>query len=439
MKILFVSPDIEEKARGINFILKSLVKAAEAEGHEVGLLVGYPDGQAFEKSAQINNKVEHIYLQHYLREGRSSFRYIIPGGYSRRNIAKTILRTDFFKTKEVKVNTDYLSGSSGLEKQLNFFIRSPFFYQFLVRNYVRTSRMLIKRLVKKHKIDLVICASPTVIRSSDVGSAKLAHFVHDVMPFELIEAPPDNDTPNRYAHQFYSSVTNSDLLMANSEDTAGKIKEVNPEANVHVLYGTASSPPKDVPQTSILQNMDLRSKRYLLFTSTLEKRKNIENLLDGYSMIASKINMPLVLVGGPGYGFEDIEAKFRSLSPEVRNNVRFTGYVSEADKYTLFKNAMMFVFPSVYEGIGLVIFEAMLNDLPVITSNRGALPEAGGDAAFYVEDPYNPKEIADAIVKVANDAKLREDMVAKGHKVVSKFTLEKFEARFNKALESIGK
>ncbi len=437
MRILFISPEIEEKSRGIGVILKSLIASAKADGHEVGLLVGYPDGDVFDKTESIEAKIEHLHLQHYLKEGRSSFRYILPGGYSKRNILKEALKFSVFRTKKTDINPEYLSGNPGMLNNIDFAVRSPFIYQFMVRNHSHFTRFMVKKVARKYDVDLVISAAPTILRSKDVGKTKLAHFVHDVMPIELVEAPPDNNTPNKYAKQFFTTATKSDLLMTNSEDTARKVTEINPSANVHVLYGTASSKSDDVPGSSILENKNLKPQKYLLFASTLEKRKNVENLFEAYALVAEQIHMPLVLVGAKGYGFDDIVEKYHSLPDHVKDNIIFTGYIPEADKYALFENAFAFVFPSIYEGIGLVIFEAMLSNIPVITSSRGALPEAGGNAALYVDDPYDPAEIADKILELYKSPKLRREMVKKGQKVVKKFTAEKFEERFSKAIKSL--
>lgn len=437
MRILFVSPDIEEKARGINMILKSLMRSAHDSGHEVGLLVGYPHGNTFDKDESIKTRIQHLHIQHYLREGRKSFRYILPGGYRKRNILKALMNFSIFRLEHFKIEQDRLSADAGFLKMVDFAVQSPFFYQFLVRNIDRMPRMLLKKICRRYKIDLVVVASPSTLRSKDCGKGKIAHFVHDVMPLELIETPPDNDTPNRYGKQIYVTASQSDLILVNSNDTKSKVLEINPDANCHVLYGTASSKKEEVVGSSILESRNLTPGKYLVFASTLEKRKNLNNLMEAFSLVADEIDMQLVIIGGPGYGFEDIYEHYEALPSDVRERIIFTGYVSEADKYALLNNASAFVFPSIYEGIGLVIFEAMQSGIPVLTSNKGALPEAGGDAVLYVENPYDPEEIAEKIKTIVSDKKLREKLVGNGFKQVKKFTPEKFSQRFNKALETI--
>lgn len=436
MRILFISPDIEEKARGINMILKSLIDSAKNNGHEVGMIVGYPNGSAFAKSEIISEKLEHLQAQHYIREGKDSFKYINNAGINRKAILKAALNLSVFKPKTIHINQTYLSGHKGMLNNIDFLVRSPYFYQFLVFGNRFIAQSLIKRIVKRNKVDLIIFASPSTISTRGLP-CKVAHFVHDTMPIEIVETPPDNNTPARYARQFYSTCVSSDVIFTNSKDTASKVLEVNPDANVHVLYGTASSRKEEVETSNILESKGLKPQKYLLFTSTVEKRKNVSNLLSAYTIIAEKINMPLIIVGGRGYGFDEIYSQYEGMSEKLRKKIMFLGYVSEADKYALYNNAFAFVFPSVYEGIGLMLIEAMQAGLPVITSRRGALPEAGGDAALYVKNPYDPSEIANAIMTLYNDPALVKSMIEKGYKQQKNFTYEKFAARFAKAIATI--
>lgn len=436
MKILFVSPAIEEKSRGIGAIFRSLIESTKQDGHEVYLVMGYPDGGDFSESEVIADKLEHLHAQHYLQDGRDSFTYILRKGFGRRSILESILNLSAFRSKTIKVNPEYLSGPKTILNNTDYIVRSPYFFLLLVFARSILTRKILNRMVRKNDIDLVIVSSPSVV-SNKKTPAKVAHFVHDTMPFELVEAPPDNDTPNRYAKQFYSTCVNSDLILTNSEDTESKVLEINKDANTHVLYGTASSRREDVEPGTIMSRKKLERKKFLLFTSTIEKRKNVSSLLEAYAKIHDEIDMPLVLVGAQGYGYDDIINKYKSLSKEVQRKIKFAGYVTEADKFQLFDNAFAFVFPSVYEGMGLMLIEAMQAGVPVITSSRGALPEAGGNAALYIEDPYDTDEIANAILKLKNDPTLVAKLVKLGEKQKNKFTFEKFASRFSKALKSI--
>ena len=159
--------------------------------------------------------------------------------------------------------------------------------------------------------------------------------------------------------------------------------------------------------------------------------------MEAYSMIAENLNMPLVIVGGPGYGIEEISAKYHSLPQNIRKQIIFTGFVTEQDKFTLLKNANALVFPSFYEGLGLPVIEAMACGIPVLTSQKGALVEAGGEAALYVDNPYNVSEISSKLVEIATNTALREKMVTLGYKQAEKFTQGAFNVRMKKVISEL--
>lgn len=439
MKILFVTPEFEEKGRGIGFILKSMITAAKAGGHEVGILAGYPNA-SFKKSQLLDEKIEHLYLQHYIRDGRDSFKYILPGTgglRSRRNLVKIMAGMSYLSPSYMEINQEYIVDGPGLLKNVDFCVKIPFCYQFMIHGKPSIPYAAIRKAIRKYDIDLVITASPMDLARKWVKPAKLVQFVHDVMPVELLETPPDNDTPRKFAHQLHSAAYNSDLILVNSQDTGKKVREVNPDANIEVVYGCASSTPAEVHESAILQHHGLKKGKFLLFISSLERRKNLETLFDAYSLAMSDINMPLVLVGAPGFGFEKIYEKYESLDKSVQKNILFTGYISESDKYTLLKHARAMVWPSVYEGIGLPIIEAFANDLPVLTSRRGAIPEAGGEAALYVENPYDVGEIVEKMKQIVHDEELRKKLAAHADAQVAKFTPAKFQKRFLRAISPL--
>lgn len=439
MRILIVSPTIEDThGRGLNQIANNLIESLSQLGHEVGLLVGTPHRKLFTKYQPYDAKIEHLYLQHYLNEGRNSFRYLVKGGYNKKNLLKAVMSGQIYRPRLIPINESMLSKKGSVLHFLKYCIISPYYYQFLVRNYHHQTGKIIRRIVKKFDIDMVLCTSPAIIGKKDLPSAtKLVQFVHDFMPIELVETPPDNNTPMTFADQAYSAVFESDMLLANSEDTKKKILEQNPKANVEVLFWSLPQKKFDTSTSTILKVKNLRKKHYLAFTSALEKRKNLENIMEGFALVADKLNMPLVFIGSPGYGFEDILKKYQSLPPHIQDLILFTGYVSELDKYALTQNATAFVFPTIAEGLGIPVVEAMASGTPVITSRNSALAEAGGDAAEYVDDPYDPAQIAEAMLRVVSNEELRADMIKKGEKIAAKFTREKFNERVRKAMKHL--
>lgn len=159
---------------------------------------------------------------------------------------------------------------------------------------------------------------------------------------------------------------------------------------------------------------------YVLYVGTLQPRKNVVRLIEAFSKI--KNSADLVIVGKKGWLYEEILEAPRKYN--IENKVKFLESVSDEDLPAFYKNAVCFVLPSLYEGFGLPVLEAMKYGCPVITSNISSLPEAGGDAALYV-DPENTDEITKNLELLLKDKTLREKLIKKGYEQVKKFSWEK--------------
>lgn len=166
--------------------------------------------------------------------------------------------------------------------------------------------------------------------------------------------------------------------------------------------------------------------RYLLFIGTLEPRKNLERLIEAFDLLYASSKsfrgLQLVIAGGRGWKHERVLKKI--IHAKAGPNIRYVGYVSHNDKIDLLKNAAAFVFPSLNEGFGLPVLEAMALGAPVIAGNSGALPEIVGRSGVLV-NPAKTKEIARAIKKVLNSPRLQQDLRAKGKRRAAAFTWEK--------------
>ncbi len=166
--------------------------------------------------------------------------------------------------------------------------------------------------------------------------------------------------------------------------------------------------------------------KYILFVGTLQPRKNIVRLIEAFSNVKRQTStdkgLQLVVVGKKGWLYEGILAAPKKFG--VEEDVKFLDFVGDEDLPSLYKHALCYVLPSLYEGFGLPVIEAMKYGCPVITSNVSSLPEAGGDAAMYV-DPLDSNDIAGKIEKVISSPTLREEMVKKGYTHIQKFSWEK--------------
>jgi len=163
------------------------------------------------------------------------------------------------------------------------------------------------------------------------------------------------------------------------------------------------------------------SDRYILFVGTLQPRKNISRLIEAFSKLEDK-DLDLVVIGKKGWQYEEILAAPKKYG--VEDKVKFLENIPDSELAIFYQHAICYVLPSLYEGFGLPVLEAMQHNCPVITSNISSLPEAGGDAALYV-DPENVEDIAEKMRKLISDKTLREELIAKGKKQVQKFSWEK--------------
>lgn len=194
----------------------------------------------------------------------------------------------------------------------------------------------------------------------------------------------------------------ADAILTCSEASRRDIIELldcAPE-RIHVAYGAVDAlfQPGDpgAARAALAQRHGITGP-FLLFVSTLEPRKNIDGLLAAFALLQRKIPHTLVLVGREGWNQKPLSALLARHG--VADRVRHLGYVQDrGDLPLLYAAADAFVLPSLYEGFGIPVLEAMACGCPVVTTRRASLPEAGGDAAIYV-DPLEPEDIVRGITE----------------------------------------
>jgi glycosyltransferase involved in cell wall biosynthesis len=159
---------------------------------------------------------------------------------------------------------------------------------------------------------------------------------------------------------------------------------------------------------------------FVLYVGTIEPRKNLERLLQAFEALKEPLH--LVIAGKLGWKYDRLLWRIRN-SPK-RRQIHLLGYVPEADKPYILKLARMLVWPSLYEGFGMPIIEAMAVGTPVLTSNVSSLPEVAGDAALLV-NPYATGEITAGIATLHTNEPVRQQYIAKGLERSQEFTWEK--------------
>ena len=164
------------------------------------------------------------------------------------------------------------------------------------------------------------------------------------------------------------------------------------------------------------------NKKFILSVGKIEPRKNIQMLIDSYMELSLK-DIDLVIVGEYGWG------------PHIKkyDNIKYLGYLDDKELFSLYKKSLCFVYPSIWEGFGYPIIEAMASETPVATSNTSSMKEISNNAALLF-NPYKKAEIKIAINKLINDSNLRKDLVKKGIINCQKFTWKNY---YNKLITQL--
>jgi glycosyltransferase involved in cell wall biosynthesis len=288
--------------------------------------------------------------------------------------------------------------------------------------------------------DIFHCTYQLPLRSK---SACNIYTIHDLVPLRLPFTTLDN---KRWLFRLLKKIAaKADHIVTVSENTKRDIIELLgvEENRITNTYQAVSFPREDIErsETAIAEQLagsfGLELQEYLLFFGALEPKKNVGRLIEAY--LASGVDLPLVLVAGEGWH----NASETTLLEELRENepgptglnrmrvkrrVRRFRYVRPSTLITLIRGARAVVFPSLYEGFGLPVLEAMTLGTPVVTSRESSLPEIAGEATLLV-DPYDADDIARAIATIVNDADLRAELSHRGRFQAAKFSVERYRER----------
>lgn len=233
-----------------------------------------------------------------------------------------------------------------------------------------------------------------------------------------------------YAWKYRRSCRRADLVVAISARTAEDVQElfgVRPE-RIRVAYQSCSpafSAPMDASSLESLSSRLALPRDFVLFVGSLIERKGVRTLIEAASLLPQG-ERPHLVIAGTGPLETALRDQARSAGLESRT--RFLGRVADADLPGLYRLARVFAYPSVGEGFGIPILEALAGGTPVITSTGSCFAEAGGDAALYAA-PANAGELAAALARVLGDEELRRGMIERGLRHAENFRIERTSAR----------
>lgn len=220
------------------------------------------------------------------------------------------------------------------------------------------------------------------------------------------------------------------VVLADSQATADDLTRfysTSPE-KIHVVY-PGVNPPHPGDSAAVRARYGL-PERYFVFIGTLQPRKNIAGLVQAYRQYRAQTTNPaaLVLAGGKGWLFDEAWVQDTEA-------IYLPGYIDDAEKGALYAGAVGLVFPSLYEGFGFPVVEAMHSGTPVIASNTSSLPELVGQAGLLV-DPHDHESIAAAMKRLDTDSELRASLITSGKQQAARFTWQQAARETVAALET---
>ena len=339
----------------------------------------------------------------------------------------------YYFLKKIIDNVDEFKGLKLLEEHsiinkfwawLNYAVRNSnrkIIYGVLSISRYYENLFYIKNKKNKEALrEFRIYFAPFTPPSKEIDDSDLirVRMIHDAIP--IIEDKNCLKNPRLWSWKVYNSINDKDFYITNSENTRQDVlkyfPQVNPE-NIKTTYLGVNDNFSPVDKTSEF--------KYVFSLCTLGKRKNLIFAIKNFFTFINryKINdLYLVLGGGIWKKFES--ELYQAIGDFDKSKIIFKGYVNDEELPNLYSNALMFIYPSLYEGFGLPVLEAMKCGCPVITSNTSSLPEVIGDAGIKI-NPNDDEELIAAYKKMYCDNFFRELCIERGLIRAKKFSWER--------------
>jgi len=328
-------------------------------------------------------------------------------------------QTDLFNAKDIP-QADAVFPSGGFYKMLPAVWR----------------RFGMVKAIRDYGVDIYHGVSNELPNGIGRSGAKTVVTVHDII-FERF--PETYHFDERYVHRWkikYACRV-ADAVIAISEQTKNDLVAYYkvPAEKITVVYQSCNPifqrivGEREKQEVKMLYNLP---DKYFLFVSSIAPRKNLITICKAMIALKEQLQIPLVVIGNGKKEKEEVRdlmeangvAHLLILLNEMPQSQQ-ARFVNSADLPAIYQQALALIYPSVFEGFGIPLVEALYSDLPVISSNAGSLPEAGGDAALYFE-PHDTGTLAQHLLNIANDAQLTTSMIHKGKIQAKKFSKEQY-------------
>jgi len=417
-----------EEGTGVATYARMLTRVARDLGHQVGVVYGSP--QAPSRNPLLR-EIAFFDEKRAIKRSRSAevldyifdcIRYHLPVRPTPVEVSGVVVTRQFDETlpalDSLFVTRNLFANANGHFRRTKAFVDLDFY----------------------PRPDIFHCTYQLPLRSK---SACNIYTIHDLVPLRLPFTTLDNK--RRTFRLLRMIAAKADHIVTVSENSKRDIIELLSidEKKVTNTYQAVAFPKEDLERSEetiaeqLSGSFGLDFRQYLLFFGALEPKKNVGRLIEAY--LASGVSVPLVLVAGGGWHNEAETTLIEELrdseprpiernTPRLKRRIRRFRYVRPSFLVTLIRGARAVVFPSLYEGFGLPVLEAMLLGTPVVTSRESSLPEIAGDAALLV-DPYDTDDIARAITTIVNDTDLRAELARRGRQQAAKFSVERYRER----------
>lgn len=290
----------------------------------------------------------------------------------------------------------------------------------------------VKKDLQKFNIDVYHGLSHEIPINIQTTKIKTVVTIHDL----IFERYPKQYKPIDvaiYRKKFFYACKNANRIIAVSEQTKNDIVEfykISPD-KIDVCYQSCN--PAFAVEVSLEEKERIKNyyqlpDKFFLYVGSIIERKNLLMLCMAYKLFCknSSQTIPLVVIGNGGsykqqvkkyIAENNLEQNIIFLSEKFNNQ----SFSTAADFPAIYQQALALIYPSIFEGFGIPVLEALWSKTPVITSNISCMPETGGNAALYA-NPFNQQELANALINVATNANLRNEMIEKGIQHAQKFS-----------------